>query len=76
MFKRIKQDKKVKTFKKINAKDLRLGVNNLDGKYLEENNYAAVLFNTPIPKPKIPKFEKMFGDKPFPKKKVVKKKFM
>ena len=63
MFKRIKQDKKIKTFKKINAKDLRIGVNNLDGNYVQENNYAAILFNKPIPKKRIPKFEKIFGEK-------------
>tara|TARA_R110001599_G_scaffold124469_4_gene297172 strand:- start:1755 stop:2009 length:255 start_codon:yes stop_codon:yes gene_type:complete len=74
MFKRIKQDKKIKTFKKINAKDLRIGVNNLDGNYVQENNYAAILFNKPIPKKRIPKFEKIFGEKALPKPKYKKRK--
>ena len=74
MFKRIKQDKKVKTFKKINAKDLRIGVNNLDGNYILENNYAAILHNLPEKKIKPPKFEAMFGSKPLPKPKNKKRK--
>jgi len=74
MFKRIKQNKKVKTFKKINAKDLRIGVNNLDGNIIKENDYAAVLHNQPDKVPRLPKFEKVFGEKPLPKKKQKKRK--
>jgi hypothetical protein len=74
MFKRLKQDKKIKTFKKINAKDLRIGVNNLDGEPIQENNYAAILHNLPEKKPKLPKFEVMFGEKALPKKKPKRKK--
>tara|TARA_R110000744_G_scaffold66253_2_gene135365 strand:- start:1230 stop:1484 length:255 start_codon:yes stop_codon:yes gene_type:complete len=69
MFKRIKQDKKVKTFKKINPKDLRIGVNNLDGNIIKENDYSAVLHNIPERKPVLPKFEAMFGSTALPKPK-------
>tara|TARA_R110002020_G_scaffold181364_2_gene376197 strand:+ start:7268 stop:7522 length:255 start_codon:yes stop_codon:yes gene_type:complete len=74
MFKRIKQDKKVKTFKKINAKDLRIGVNNLDGNIIKENDYAAILHNQPDKVPRLPKFENVFGEKPLPKPKKKKRK--
>tara|TARA_R110000787_G_scaffold42237_2_gene103801 strand:+ start:1571 stop:1825 length:255 start_codon:yes stop_codon:yes gene_type:complete len=74
MFKRIKQDKKRKTFKKINAKDLRIGVNNLDGNIIMENNYSAILHNLPEKKPKLPKFEQMFGKTALPKPKRKKRK--
>ena len=74
MFKRIKQDKKIKTFKKINPKSLNLGVNNLDGNPISENNYSAILHNLPEKKPKLPKFDAMFGATPVKKKKVVRKK--
>jgi hypothetical protein len=74
MFKRIKQDKKVKTFKKINPKSLDLGVSNLDGTPIEESDFSAVLHNIPIKKPRIPKFEKMFGEKALPKVKAKKRK--
>ena len=74
MFKRIKQDKKIKTFKKINPKSLNLGVTNLDGKYIEENDYAAILHNLPEKKPKLPKFDKIFGKTALPKPKRKKRK--
>ncbi len=74
MFKRIKQDKKIKTFKKINPKSLNLGVTNLDGKYIEENDYAAILHNLPEKKPKLPKFEAIFGKTALPKPKRKKRK--
>ena len=71
MFKRIKQDKKVKTFKKINPKSLNLGVNNLDGNPIAESNYSAILHNLPEKKPK---FEAMFGATALPKPKAKKRK--
>jgi hypothetical protein len=74
MFKRIKQDKKIKTFKKVNAKSLNLGVSNLDGNSIVESDYSAVLHNIPIQKPRIPKFDNVFGAKPLPKVKAKKRK--
>tara|TARA_R110000744_G_scaffold218359_1_gene337086 strand:+ start:747 stop:1001 length:255 start_codon:yes stop_codon:yes gene_type:complete len=74
MFKRIKQDKKVKTFKKINPKSLDLGVTNLDGNPIAENDYSAILHNLPEKKPKLPKFEAMFGTTALPKPKAKKRK--
>ena len=39
-----------------------------------ENNYAAILHNLPEKKPKLPKFEQMFGKTALPKPKRKKRK--